>query len=103
MVGKKKARRPKRKRPLFTSSRLCPEYWASRKKVVARDKKCQWPNCKRRTRLEVHHIVEWSKEPKLRFDEKNQICLCKIHHRGIKGKEPFFIKMFRIIVDSKYK
>jgi hypothetical protein len=87
----------------FTSSRLNDDYYKWTKAIRKRDKTCQWPGCKRRRSLECHHIVEWSKAPSLRYDEKNGVLLCTMHHRALKGKESCYIQLFRVIVDKKYK
>jgi hypothetical protein len=84
--------------------RQSDEYSAWTRAVRARDgNKCQFPNCKKRTRLEVHHIIPWSKSAILRHDIGNVICLCRAHHKSIKGKENYYVGLFNVIVSSKKK
>ena len=79
----------------------CPKFKQFRKEVLKRDKyKCQWPQCKVKKRLQVHHINTWADNPWLRYYVGNGITLCKHHHDDIKGKEQYFAEYFlRIIKD----
>ena len=83
----------------MAESRRSDEYSAWTKAVRARDgNKCQYPNCKKRTRLEVHHIAPWSLNAILRYAVDNGICLCKLHHHSIKNKEFLYIGLFQSII-----
>jgi 5-methylcytosine-specific restriction endonuclease McrA len=76
------------------------EYAKFRKEVLARDKrKCQMPNCKNKTNLQVHHVKKWSKAHSLRYDIKNGITLCKRCHRSISGKEHHYEPLFIEIIN----
>lgn len=76
------------------------EYTKFRKEVLARDKrKCQMPNCKNKTNLQVHHVKKWSKAHSLRYDIKNGITLCKRCHRSISGKEHHYESLFIEIIN----
>lgn len=84
------------------AERISEEYKLWRAAVVKRDKhRCRFPGCKRRTKIEVHHIIPWSRNTSLRFEVSNGICLCRYHHKQIKGKEGYYIGMFISIVGSK--
>lgn len=71
-----------------------PQYKKFRKMVRLRDKCCRWPNCGKKVRLQVHHILEWAKYPALRYVIANGITLCKKHHQAIRGKESSYANMF---------
>lgn len=74
-------------------------YWPWRKAILERDKhKCQFPNCRARTKLEIHHIIRWVDAPQLRYEIGNGITLCRKHHKSIKNKENFYIDLFLGIV-----
>jgi len=76
-----------------------PEYKKFRTDVKSRDnRQCRWPNCNCRKKLQVHHILPWSKYPYLRFNPINGITLCKKHHKDIRGKELFYVKLFLDII-----
>ena len=76
-----------------------PAYEKYRKDVLKRDKyKCQMPNCKKKTQLQVHHIKKWSNASALRYETSNGITLCKSCHDSIRGKEHHFEPLFRSIV-----
>ncbi len=78
---------------------LGKEYWLARSQTLKRDcHKCQYPNCRKRTRLEVHHIIPYCYSASLRYEVSNLISLCKFHHHSIKGKESFYAEMFRTIL-----
>ncbi len=83
------------------NDRRSEEYSKWKQAVRARDgNKCQYPNCKKRTKLEVHHIVPWALNAMLRFAVDNGICLCKMHHYSIKGKESSYISLFVSIIQA---
>ena len=77
-----------------------PVYKKFRKSVRNRDKKCRWPNCKKRRGLQVHHIFTWKHYPHLRYEISNGITLCKQHHKAIKGQESNYIKLFIDIIKN---
>jgi 5-methylcytosine-specific restriction protein A len=75
------------------------EYKRIRQKVLKRDRyKCQMPGCKHRSRLQIHHIIMYSKSVYLRSEPDNLITLCFNCHKSIRGKESFFITLFSKIV-----
>lgn len=80
-----------------------PSYVKWRKEVYARDKhKCRWPYCKKRTKLQVHHIRRWADAPYLRYDVNNGITLCAAHHSSIKGKENYYMRFFYEILKNGF-
>lgn len=84
---------------MLDSGRNNKEYSAWREAVKLRDKNfCKWPNCKKKAK-EVHHILIYAHNPGLRTEVKNGICLCRSHHRQIKGKEIFYASMFLSIIE----
>ena len=69
-----------------------PFYREVMSKIKKRDgKKCQMPGCKKRRRLQVHHIRRWADSPSLGFDPYNLITLCRGCHDSIKDKESHYI------------
>lgn len=79
-----------------------PIYEKARKEVLKRDKrKCRMPGCDSRRRLNVHHILEWSKAAALRFEPGNMITLCRQCHDSIKGKESHYVGLFLSIIGAK--
>lgn len=75
-----------------------------RKKVLARDNhRCQMPGCKRKRKLEVHHIIKYSTHHHLRCEERNLIVLCRGCHNKLRNKEILFAPMLIDIVGKKYK
>ena len=65
--------------------RRCKQYQEWRKNVFKRDNyKCT--KCNSEIDLEAHHIKEFSKYKKLRFDIDNGITLCKMCHRNLHRK-----------------
>jgi predicted restriction endonuclease len=80
-----------------------PQYVKWRKQVYSRDKNtCQWPGCNVKKKLNAHHIKRWSDFPGLRFEIKNGITLCHIHHKLIKGMEELYEGIFYKIVSKHY-
>jgi len=76
-----------------------PVYADVRKQVLKRDGRCcQMPDCKSKKKLQVHHIIPWSKAAYLRFDPNNLITLCKICHESIKNIEHIYVSIFMKIV-----
>ena len=48
--------------------------------------------------LEVHHILNWSKFPKLRYQINNGITLCHAHHPRGRAKETKLIPIFQGLI-----
>lgn len=65
--------------------RRCKRYRDWRKEVFERDNYC-CQICNSEKKLEAHHIKEFSKYKKLRFDVSNGITLCKKCHIAIHRK-----------------
>ena len=83
---------------------LSKEYWEWRKAVLARDKcKCQYPGCRRKKNLQVHHIIRWADCYELRYSVANSISLCRTHHRKVTGNETIYADLFLTIIRSKSK
>jgi 5-methylcytosine-specific restriction endonuclease McrA len=62
------------------------EYKSFLKKVKQRDKyQCKMCGCKKK--LQVHHILEWSENPHLRYEVTNGITLCVECHKSIRYHE----------------
>lgn len=81
-----------------------PEYRKWRDEIRKRDNKtCQMPRCGSTKAIKVHHIIRWVDAPSLRFEPRNGICLCRVCHDRITGHESSYVKLFRNIVDAKYK
>lgn len=79
-----------------------PGYDEFIKAVRKRDKgKCQMPGCKKRRKLEVHHVLPYSVYSQLRVDPSNGITLCKDCHHSIKGKESYYAQLFTSIINAK--
>ena len=76
-----------------------PVYKEVRKRVLKRDKhKCQMPDCKKKRRLNVHHIERWVDAASLRYETFNMITLCRTCHDLIKDKESHYAPLFMAIV-----
>lgn len=72
-----------------------PVYKEARIKTLKRDKRCcQMPGCGKRKRLQVHHIIPWSKASHLRYEVSNLITLCITCHKSIKNKEHHYQSLF---------
>lgn len=69
-----------------------------RKTVLARDEEqCQFPSCKSKEKLEIHHIRRFADAIHLRHQTYNGITLCEKHHRMITGHEKFYeLMLFKI-------
>lgn len=81
-----------------------PQYKEWRQKIYARDKfTCQWPNCKKKTKLNAHHILKWSDFPGLRYHLNNGITLCREHHQLIKDNEENYSTFFNSLIIKKMK
>jgi predicted restriction endonuclease len=79
-------------------------YKEFRDAVLKRDcHKCQYPGCRRKKKLQVHHIIRWADSWELRYSVGNGISLCVKHHKLVKNKEHFYSDMFFTIVRAKKK
>ena len=79
------------------------QYQKWRATVIKRDKyRCQFPECKCKKYLQVHHILRWADNIQLRFEERNGITLCKEHHKFVKDKEHIYVELFLGIVTAAY-
>jgi hypothetical protein len=59
-----------------------PEYHQLRMAILERDGfRCQWPDCRSRRNLQVHHIIARSDGGS--DDEDNLISMCRTHHRRL--------------------
>jgi len=75
-----------------------------RKYVLKRDgRKCQMPDCGSKVRLNVHHVIPWSKASSLRYDTRNLITLCRKCHDSIKNIEHHYVSLFNRIIDENEK
>ncbi len=73
-----------------------------KKTIRKRDRrKCQFPSCHERKKLQCHHIIRWADCPELRYDIKNGILLCKHHHGIITGEEAIYAPIFIDIISRK--
>lgn len=75
-----------------------PYYKGFRQRVRNRDKCCKWPNCKKKKKLQVHHILPWQQFPLLRYEDRNGILLCKEHHKMVTGKELIYAKFLKDLI-----
>lgn len=83
---------------------LSKEYWEWRNGVIARDKcKCQYPGCRRKKNLQVHHIIRWADCYELRYSINNGITLCRICHRKVTKNEYIYSDLFKSIINAKKK
>lgn len=97
---KKRVKRFAKRRP--TRNFDDPAYKKWRNKVLTRDgRRCQWPKCNSKIKLQCHHLKKWSDYPHLRFDVGNGITLCRRHHDFIRHKEEQYEPMFRSILIGK--
>jgi len=79
-----------------------PVYKEWRKRVLSRDGHvCQMPRCRRKKRLQVHHIRKWSSASSLRFEIDNGITLCYGCHKEVNTNESFYEPLFNQIVREK--
>lgn len=77
-------------------------YWA--KAIKTRDKwTCALKNNECRGRLEAHHILPWRDYPELRYEIKNGITLCHLHHpHGYEEEKrlaPLFMELVSVSKD----
>lgn len=73
-----------------------PEFKRIKAEVIKRDKyTCQLcDKRRRRSYLNVHHIVPYSKSVYLRTDKNNLVTLCVKCHKSIKNNEARYIVYF---------
>lgn len=77
------------------------KYIEWRKSVYIRDNyTCQLCKYKKGGYLEAHHILKYSKYPKMRFDVNNGITLCKDCHNKTKSHEENYEDLFQKIVSQ---
>jgi 5-methylcytosine-specific restriction endonuclease McrA len=89
-------RKPNRNNP-----RKSDEYRDFRRQVLRRDKyRCQMPGCKKRSKLQVHHITRWADSIYGRFNTSNALTLCKACHEQITGAEGHWVMLFSKIVSE---
>lgn len=82
--------------------RNCPLYTELCREVRKRDgNKCQFPGCKRRKYLEVHHILKVADYPHLIYEKKNCLLLCWKCHKKVTGNEESYTQLFQSIVNKK--
>lgn len=81
------------------------QYKKWRTAVRRRDKNtCQFPGCKSKNRIQIHHIRRWIDYPSQRYEVNNGICLCRVCHGRIQGFEDSYAMMFmRIILQGLSK
>lgn len=71
------------------------DYREWRDYCLSRDEyKCQFPNCIRNTKLQVHHIKKFSTRRDLRTDTMNGVTLCETCHRKLAACEDRYAFMF---------
>lgn len=76
-----------------------PLYKEWRRLVRKRDKcQCRWPGCKKKKKLQCHHIQRWADAFYLRYSVTNGITLCYAHHNLIKNKEREYELFFMRII-----
>ena len=67
--------------------------------VRARDHKtCKWPDCGKKRKLNVHHILPWQNFPLLRYEVSNGITLCNTHHKQVTGHELTYAKFLSSLI-----
>lgn len=75
-----------------------------RREVLKRDKyRCQMPGCKKRSKLQVHHVLRYSDSTYGRFCSSNLVVLCKTCHEKLSGNEHLYITMFSRIISENEK
>ncbi len=66
-------------RPLSVGRRTRSIPPATRRALLARDGRCQFPGCERHRYVDAHHLVHWAHGGETALD--NLILLCRHHHR----------------------
>lgn len=86
----------------MTSRNYDKEYKNFLKAVYKRaGRRCSYPQCRKCSHLQVHHITTWANMPSARFNPDNGIPLCKYHHNMVKGKEYIWADFFRAVVEKQ--
>jgi 5-methylcytosine-specific restriction endonuclease McrA len=86
----------------YKNNRTDAGYEEFRQAVLKRDcNKCRFPGCKKRTRLQVHHILTYSNYAAYRTNPNNGITLCIKHHKEVKGKELIYAALFLSIIQNE--
>ena len=81
------------------NKRSDPEYKQWVRKVKSRDNfECKINNQDCFGYLEVHHILNWSNHPELRYEVNNGITLCQFHHPRTRAKEQELTPLFQELV-----
>lgn len=71
------------------------------KSVKNRDNwKCKIDNQDCKGRIEAHHILPWSKFPKLRYEINNGISLCQFHHPRKKNDVIKLVSFFKKLIQQ---
>lgn len=79
-----------------------PVYKKWRTDVKTRDEyQCQWPGCRCRNKLQVHHIKKWCDYPSMRYVVANGITLCKKCHDKVKDQEVDLESFFLNLLERK--
>lgn len=79
-----------------------PLYFEWRRQVHSRDAwKCKINNNDCSGRIEVHHILGWTKYLELRYEVNNGITLCHNHHPRKRIEEKQLVPVFQSLVLSK--
>ena len=97
--GKNNYRWIKDRSILLKNQRNDPEYKQWVKKVKKRDNNiCRINNKDCSGYCEVHHILNWSEYPELRYEVNNGITLCQAHHLRKRAEEKRLIPFFQELV-----
>lgn len=67
------------------------------------DHKCQFPGCDAKSKLQIHHIKTFARNPALRTNKYNGITLCAKCHRAIFSKEKAYEIIFLKVVTANEK
>ena len=72
-----------------------------RRKVWERDNlKCKLSNSDCSKKIIAHHILGWTKYPKLRYEVNNGITLCRHHHPRKRSEEMRLAPVFHKLIDN---
>ncbi len=75
------------------------EYKELRKIVLKRDNyRCQMPGCRKRSGLQVHHVIRHSDAVSARLNQDLCISLCRVHHEECTGHEYIYLPIFIKII-----